>query len=275
MGTSSPELLIPLDRSQPRGLRAQIEDELRGAIRAGRLAPGTPLPSTRALAVDLGVTRGVVVDAYDQLIAEGYLAVAAGRGTVGQRARRRTRGARAGARPRRRRRRGRLPARACPTSTSSPGRRGAGRPAPRCRRCPSADLGYGDPRGLPVLRSALADYLARVRGVRADPERIVVCDGFGHGLQPRRRRPARRPAATSSPSRTPATTAPRRSSARMGIRFRGVDVDDEGIVVDGLRRTAARAVVVTPAHQSPTGVVLSADRRQQLVDWAARRRRLS
>ena len=82
MRTSSVEVLIELDRSHPRGLRAQIEDELRDAIRSGRLSAGTPLPSTRALAVDLGVTRGVVVAAYDQLLAEGYLASRAGSGTT-------------------------------------------------------------------------------------------------------------------------------------------------------------------------------------------------
>src|ERR671911_3089426 len=82
MRTSSAEVLIELDRTRPRGLRAQIENELREAIRSGRLAPGTPLPSTRALAADLDVTRGVVVAAYDQLLAEGYLASRPGSGTV-------------------------------------------------------------------------------------------------------------------------------------------------------------------------------------------------
>src|SRR5215212_8641523 len=82
MGTTSPDLMIELDRSQPRRLRGQIEDGLRAAIRSGRLPPGTSLPSTRALASDLGVTRGVVVDAYDQLIAEGYLLSRAGSGTT-------------------------------------------------------------------------------------------------------------------------------------------------------------------------------------------------
>src|SRR5687768_11800767 len=82
MRTSSSEVLLELDRSRPRGLRTQVEDELRDAIRSGRLAPGTPLPSSRALAADLGVTRGVIVAAYDQLVAEGYLASRHGSGTV-------------------------------------------------------------------------------------------------------------------------------------------------------------------------------------------------
>lgn len=79
-GSTSPELLIELDRSRPRGLRAQVEDGLRTAIRDGRLAPGTRLPSTRALAADLSVMRGVVVTAYEQLVAEGYLIAGPGRG---------------------------------------------------------------------------------------------------------------------------------------------------------------------------------------------------
>ena len=82
MGTTSPDLFIDLDRSRPRGLRAQVEGGLRSAIRSGRLAPGTRLPSSRALATDLDVTRGVVVDAYAQLAAEGYLTSVQGSGTV-------------------------------------------------------------------------------------------------------------------------------------------------------------------------------------------------
>ncbi|HEX8805247.1 MAG TPA: winged helix-turn-helix domain-containing protein, partial [Acidimicrobiales bacterium] len=85
MGTTSPtspELFVALDRSRPRGLRAQIEDGLREAVRTGRLLPGTRLPSSRALAADLDVTRGVVVDAYEQLAAEGYVTTVQGSGTV-------------------------------------------------------------------------------------------------------------------------------------------------------------------------------------------------
>src|SRR5688500_7488138 len=82
MSTTAPDLLIEIDCSRRRGLRAQIEGGLRDAISAGRLAPGTPLPSSRALASDLGVTRGVVVGAYDQLLAEGYLVARQGAGTV-------------------------------------------------------------------------------------------------------------------------------------------------------------------------------------------------
>src|SRR5262245_56652785 len=81
MGTTSPDLFVEIDRSRPRGLRSQVEDGLRAAIRDGRLPPGTRLPSSRALAVDLGVTRGLVVEAYEQLAAEGYVTTVQGSGT--------------------------------------------------------------------------------------------------------------------------------------------------------------------------------------------------
>ncbi|HEX3258237.1 MAG TPA: winged helix-turn-helix domain-containing protein, partial [Pseudonocardia sp.] len=82
MGATSPDLHLVLDRARPRGLRAQIEEEIRTAVRRGRLRAGTRLPSTRALAADLGVTRRVVVEAYDQLVAEGYVVSRPGAGTV-------------------------------------------------------------------------------------------------------------------------------------------------------------------------------------------------
>src|SRR3984957_15514129 len=180
--TSQPiELLISVDRGDRRTLGAQIEDQLRWAIRDGALQPNARVPSTRDLASQVGVSRRVVVDAYSQLAAEGYLSLRQG-------ARPRVSAAATGAR------RGR---------TAPPA------PAPRVRfdfrpsvpdvsTFPRAawlrslrqalatmtddDLGYGDPRGVEVLRSALADYLGRVRGVVADSEHIVVTTGYTQGL---------------------------------------------------------------------------------------------
>ena len=180
ISTTSPEVLIELDRSKARGLRAQVEEELRDAIRSGRLSPGTALPSSRALATDLDVTRGVVVAAYDQLVAEGYLVSRHGSGTVVS----------ATARGRRRAAR-RAPTglllmstsvRAGPTSTCFPGRRGCGLRAPRYRRSRATTSATSTHAGCCRLRHALVDYLARVRGVSADPEQVVVCHGFGHGF---------------------------------------------------------------------------------------------
>jgi GntR family transcriptional regulator / MocR family aminotransferase len=265
MSTTSPEVLVELDRSRHRGLRTQVEDELREAIRSGRLTPGTRLPSTRALAADLDVTRGVIVAAYDQLLAEGYLVSRAGSGTV------------VGSAP------GAGPA-ACPTSNA------AARPAidflpglpdlslfPRtawaraCRTAlatlPTAALGYVDPRGLPELREHLVDYLGRVRGLCTAPENVVVCDGFTHGFSlvaPVLRALGHDVIAVEDPGHL----GQRRQIEWVGARYQPVDVDGEGIVVDELRRTAARAVVVTPAHQYPTGAVLSPSRRSDLATWA-------
>lgn len=267
MGTSSPDLLLTIDRSKPRGLRAQLEEELRGAIRDGRLAAGDPLPSTRALAADLGITRGVVVDAYDQLTAEGYLRSRPGAKAVvndtAPSARRRS------------------PTRPEPPAIDVDFRPGhpdlAQFPLAAWGRAtrealatmPAADLGYGDPRGLPSLRQALADHLARVRGLDADPEHIVVCSGFGHGA-------SLLGAALRATGRTivgmedPGYDGAAHAFGTLGLRIRGIPVDRHGLVVDELERSDARAVVVTPAHQSPMGVVLSSERRGQLLEWARR-----
>ena len=130
MRTSSAEVLIELDRSRPRGLRAQIEDELRNKIRSGRLTGGTLVPSTRALASDLGVTRGVVVAAYDQLLAEGYLTLAPARAPSSMRPRpvaESLAGSGPGAHHS-----SSTSSRDAPTSICSLGRRGYGRRAPPC-----------------------------------------------------------------------------------------------------------------------------------------------
>ncbi len=183
MSTTSPDLFIDLDRSRPRGLRAQVEDGLRSAIRSGRLAPGTRLPSSRALAADLDVTRGVVVDAYEQLAAEGYVSSVQGSGTivndvgatdVGE--------VRAAA-----------PGEAAPPPTHdfrtglpdlSLFPRAAWARATRAAlvSMPDAELGYVPPAGLPRLRASVAGYLGRVRGVACTPDQVMICNGFGHGF---------------------------------------------------------------------------------------------
>jgi GntR family transcriptional regulator/MocR family aminotransferase len=265
MRTSSAELLIELERSRSRGFRAQVEDELRDAIRSGRLAAGALLPSTRALAADLGVTRGVIVAAYDQLVAEGYLAARPGSGTVVNAAAK------------------------SPTTTRRSPRddteivvdfrpglpdldlfpRGAWLRAIRSalQTLPGEDLGYGDPRGLPQAREAVADYLGRVRGVSTDGDHVVVCNGFAHGLGlvVRALQDIGRDVIAVE---NPGHPGPRAEIEWLGARSRGIDVDAEGIVVDQLGGSPARAVVVTPAHQFPTGAVLSAPRRTALAQWA-------
>jgi len=265
MRTSSSEVLIELDRSKPRRLRAQVEDALKNAIQSGQLPPGSLLPSSRALAADLGVTRGVVVAAYDQLLAEGYLTTRRAAGTVVNAT---------------------APATASevvsgPTSPPlvadfRPGLpdlslfpRTAWARATRTalQTLPDIDLGYTDPAGLPQLRDAVARYLRRVRGVSADGGRVIVCNGFSHGLSLVVRALAEVGHHTFAVE-DPGYPDPREEIAWLGGRCQAVAVDGDGIVVDALRATDASVALVTPAHQAPTGCVLSPSRRRALVDWA-------
>jgi GntR family transcriptional regulator / MocR family aminotransferase len=273
MSTTSPDLFIELDRSRPRGLRAQIEDGLRDAIRSGRLAPGTRVPSSRALAADLEVTRGVVVEAYEQLAAEGYVTMVQGSGTVvndvaGPES---TFESRPGA--------GSGPAPSPPPALTHDFRTGlpdlslfpraawvrATRAA--LASMPDSDLGYVDPAGLPRLRSSVASYLGRVRGVACGPEHVVVCNGFGHGFSLVVRALVNR-GHTDIAVEVPGYQEARDQIRWAGARVHPIPVDDQGIRTDVLASTPVGAVVVTPAHQSPTGVVLSATRRTALADWS-------
>src|ERR1700691_2700701 len=174
---------LHLDISDTTGgsLRARVEQALRDAVRSGRLAPGSRLPSTRALCAQLGVSRGVVVDAYSQLAAEGYLQTRRGGGTS-------VAGISVSAGP----------------SSASVTPAGAVRhdlnpyrPAldgfPRAawlsaltrvlRGVPHERLAYPDPAGTPELRASLAAYLGRVRGVRVIPEQIVITGGTRQGVE--------------------------------------------------------------------------------------------
>jgi GntR family transcriptional regulator / MocR family aminotransferase len=267
MGTTSPDLFIDLDRSRPRGLRAQVEDGLRAAIRSGRLPPGTRLPSSRALAGDLDVTRGVVVDAYAQLAAEGYVTSVRGSGTVVNDI-------------------GAGPARDAPAPVPSPADtftydfrtglpdlglfpRAAWARATRAAlvAMPDAELGYIPPAGLPRLRASVADYLGRVRGVTCGPDQVMICNGFGHGFAVVLRALVDR-GLTGVAVEVPGYDDPREQICGAGAQLHPVPVDDDGLRIDALAATPAGAVVVTPAHQSPTGVVLSAARRAELAEWA-------
>ena len=262
------DLLVLLDRSRP-SLRAQIEEQLRDAVRTGRLAPGTPLPSTRGLAAELSVSRGVVVEAYSQLVAEGYLVAYQGGPTrVAQAA-----GPPAG------------PATAAVAAERAP--RWDFRPGapdvslfPRSawlaslrralRDAPDARLDYGDPRGAPELRTALARYLGRVRGVACVPERVIVTSGMAQGMALFGRVMAARGAAAIAVE-DPSSTPGRRQLASTGLEPVPVPVDGDGLRVDRLATLGPggpRLVLVTPAHQFPLGVVLSPARRAALMDWA-------
>ncbi|MFE9683516.1 PLP-dependent aminotransferase family protein [Streptomyces sp. NPDC006285] len=256
------------------GPRRGLTDALREAVRGGRLAPGTRLPSSRSLAADLGIARNTVADAYADLVAEGWLTARQGSGTrVAERA---------------------VPV---PASAARPARSLRG-PAydlvpgtpdlasfPRAawlkasRRAlaaaPDDALGYGDPRGRVELRTALAGYLARARGVRADPEHILICSGFVHGLMllgaVLRQRGARTLAVESYGLDVHWDLIDRAGLASAPLPF-----DERGTRTDELPSTGAGqggavgAVLLTPAHQFPMGVPLQPDRRAAVVDWARR-----
>jgi GntR family transcriptional regulator/MocR family aminotransferase len=258
------ELLLTVAKDRPGTLRAQIEDQFRIAIRDGSLLAGTPVPSTRDLAAQLGVSRRVAVDAYAQLAAEGYLAMRQGaQPRVAAGPFRPASAAGSEAAPPRLRF-DFLPAR--PDVSSFPRDAWA-----RCLRdavagVTVADLGYGDAFGVEALRDGLAGYLGRVRGVVADRGRVVVTNGYLQGLNLVCRalavRGARRIALED-----PSSAEEDQIAARAGLEPVRVPVDDLGLRVDALARSGADAVVVTPAHQHPTGVVLAPERRVALVAW--------
>ncbi|MCX4527645.1 PLP-dependent aminotransferase family protein [Streptomyces sp. NBC_01551] len=262
---------LHLDLSAGRGRRAGLVEALREAARSGRLAPGTRLPSSRSLAVDLGMARNTVAEAYAELVAEGWLTARQGSGTrVAERARPRP-GKPAGVVPVRR------PERRGPSYSLVPGTpdlsgfpRAAWLAAARraLTHAPNDAFGYGaDGRGRVELREALAEYLARVRGVYADPERIVLCAGFVHGLKLMagvlRARRVREVAVEGYGLDVHWDVL-----AGAGLRMRPLPVDGAGARTEALTGAGAGAVLLTPAHQFPTGAALTPARRAAAVDWA-------
>ncbi|SFF08169.1 transcriptional regulator, GntR family [Actinacidiphila alni] len=246
------------------GRRAALERALRDAVRSGRLAPGARLPSTRRLAEEAGLARGTVKAAYDQLTAEGYLTARQGSGTVVA-DRPAPRPAKPGGgpgtpRPRHDLRPGSPDVTAFPTSAWLRATRHA------LAAVPSAAYDYGDPRGRPELRAALAEYLGRARGVLADPERIVVTSGYVQGLALL----AGVLGGGSQPviaMEDPGLPFHREVVRRNGGRVVPLPTDARGARPDALPPGVA-AAVVTPAHQYPTGVTLHPVRRRALTAWA-------
>jgi GntR family transcriptional regulator / MocR family aminotransferase len=265
------DLLLALDRSGSAPLHQQVEAALRDAIRSGRLAVGTALPPTRTIAADLGVSRGVVVEAYAQLVAEGYLTSRSGgytRVAVGPEE------PAAGAVP--------------PAGPATPPVRidfGYGRcdvaNFPRTEwlrsvrtaltEAPNERFGYLTGRGVPELHEALAAYLNRVRGTAARSSTMVICAGYAQGvtllLQVLAGRGAKRLAVEDPSSIDDA----RPMAAAAGLDLVGVPAAGDGIDLAALERTDADAVILTPSHQWPVGGVLPAESRSAVLDWARRR----
>lgn len=264
-------MLVEIDRAAELPLHEQVERSIRENIQAGRLAAGARLPSTRALARELGISRGVVTEAYSQLAAEGYLLT------------------RQGAPVR--------VARTVRTSTPRPPARSmlpsfpyhfhpglpdlAGFPRDRWlrslraawRQAPIDAVGYPDPRGVPALRQAIADYLGRVRGAAAEPEQTMICTGFAQALSLVCRWLASRGVERVA-LEDPGWHPQRLIVEQAGLEVAPIPVDADGLRIDALESVEASAVVVTPAHQFPTGCVLSRERRAALIEWAERGERL-
>ncbi|GHF47975.1 GntR family transcriptional regulator [Streptomyces mashuensis] len=270
---TSLDLHLDVPAAGTRGVRAALVHALREAVRSGRLAPGTRLPSSRALAADLGLARNTVAEAYAELVAEGRLTARQGSGTrVAPRPAPPTGPARRATPPRRTPPRptydlavGTADASAFPRADWIAATRRALATAPYER------FGYHDlPLGVPELRTALAGYLARARGVRADPDRIVICAGFKQGLALLGRllhRMGVREAGVEGYT----LWFHSESLERAGLRTRPLAVDDHGADVTGLDAYGdAGAVLLTPAHQYPWGVPLHPARRSAVVDWASR-----
>ena len=268
---SGPEMLITLDRDSGIPLRAQLEDQFRQAIRSGRLGSGEQVPSSRALARMLGLSRGLVQEAYSQLQAEGYLVTRGGSAT---------RVARAAAASAGSPRRVPLPPAAplvadfrsgVPDLGSVPREDWAWAVREACRAAPNIAFDYQDPHGSPRLREILAAYLRRVRAMDARAGQIVVCTGMQQGLGLVLHALAVRGTARVAFEDPGAVTRIPAAARWAGLAAVPVPVDDLGIEVAALDAAGAGAVVLTPAHQWPTGVVLAPQRRLELIDWAARR----
>jgi GntR family transcriptional regulator/MocR family aminotransferase len=264
----SSDLLLALDRSgRSDPLSRQLQRQLRRAIQQGRIAPSTLLPPTRLLAQDLGVARSVVVDAYAQLTADGYLDTRQGSGT-------------------------RVRATAITEAThqsraesSSPTVYLAGGlpdPAlfPRTewvrayRRAmdtlPKDQLGYSGARGVLRLREVLSDYLGRVRGVSSDPDRLVITSGLTQALV-LLCRALRAHGVKEIAVEDPCFGFHREAIVKVGLRPVPIPIDVDGLDVSQLARYDVGAVLLSPAHSYPMGSVLSASRRVALIEWARRR----
>jgi len=259
--TSGPDLHLDLADGR---VRAGLESALRDAVQTGRLPSGARLPSSRALAQDLGLARNTVAEAYSQLIAEGWLTARQGSGTrVADRvsaepAAAATTAIRASA--------ARFDLRAgVPDLSLFPRAEWLAAARHALSAAPDAALGYPDPRGRLELRQALAAYLARARGVRTTPDRLVVCSGFTQGLallcEALRAHGTSRLAIEGH-----AVPSYRDIAAAHGLRASTVSVDSHGAVVAELGD--ADVTLLTPAHQFPLGVVLAPARRTQAVKWA-------
>ena len=269
---AGPDVLLELDRSASESLRSQLQRQLRDAIRANRLAHGERLPSSRSLAAQLGVSRGVIAESYAQLESEGYLEPRVGSGTHVARLWSETPGAveqlNSDEQP--------AVARVevdfefgVPDVASFPMRDWLWALSAASRQLTTLDLGDEHGSGQAHLRGVVAAYLRRVRASSVISDRVVVCPGFRNGLNVVLRALCQIGIDTVA-LEDPGPVGHDSIAARSGLRSVAIGVDHDGIDIDALEASGAQGVVVTPAHQAPTGVLLTSDRRARLLEWARR-----
>ncbi|MBO3749522.1 PLP-dependent aminotransferase family protein [Streptosporangiaceae bacterium NEAU-GS5] len=263
---SRSELDLHLDIDAARGLRAGLEQALRDAVRRGRLAPGTSLPSSRVLARDLGVARGTVTQAYDQLVAEGYL-IAAPRSGIKVA----VRPSAPPAEPATLARSYRPPVQGVdlrpgqPDLAMFPRREWLAATRHVMQTAPNSVFGYGDQTGRIELREALAGYVGRACGVVAAPDQIIVCAGYTHAFRLVCQALLLR-GATAVAVEDPSLPDYAAIARHTGLQVDAIPVDGAGLIVD--RLGSQGGVAVTPAHQFPLGVTMSPARRADLLKWA-------
>ncbi|MGW3606597.1 MocR-like pyridoxine biosynthesis transcription factor PdxR [Micromonospora sp. NPDC005161] len=276
-------LHLTITDAPPGGRADWLAGRLRQAIADGRVPVGGRLPATRVLAADLGVSRGVVTEAYQRLTEEGHVTGRGRAGTV------------VVAAPA-------APATSAPAPAAAPAPDALFPPAPGSdifdavraasatidltpgvpdlaafpradwlraervvlRDLAAADLGYGDPCGAAALRRAVAAWLARSRGIAVDPGEVIIVAGVSQALGLL----AQALGIDRIAVEDPGSLGVRQHLNNWGIHTPPIAVDGAGLRVDELAASGVAAVMLTPAHQFPTGVVLDGDRRRQLLDWA-------
>ncbi|MEV6812749.1 PLP-dependent aminotransferase family protein [Micromonospora sp. NPDC051296] len=319
LNAGSDFLHLDIGQAPAGGRAAWLADRLRRAIADGVTPVGSRLPATRVLAADLGVSRGVVVEAYQRLVEDGHVA---GRGRAGTvvvaapspaSAGSATHGSTsAGWTLTAPRSSGRAPAdgdriggAATPAPPAAADPAGLFAPAPGSdifdavrtaparidltpgvpdlaafpraawlraekavlRRLAAPDLGYGDPCGTPALRRAVAGWLARTRGITVDPTEVIITTGVSQALG-LLAEALRHDGPTTVGVEDPGSLGVRQHLDNLRVETVPIPVDAAGLRVDALAASGVPAVMLTPAHQFPTGVVLDGDRRRQLADWA-------
>jgi GntR family transcriptional regulator/MocR family aminotransferase len=281
-------LQLDIDDAPAGGRSDWLATQLRLAISAGRLPVGSRLPATRVLAAELGVSRGVVTEAYQRLIEDGQVIGHGRGGTIVVAA-----PMAAPAPAQRPAPTGRPPATALFTGTpgadifdslrAAPARIDLSPGLPDLAAFPRtawlraeravlndlapADFGYGAPKGTPALRYAVANWLARNRGIRVDPDEVIIVAGVAQALG-LLTQVLRHDGIAKVAVEDPGSLGARQHLQNWQLDTPPIPVDSDGLRVDELRASGLAAVMLTPAHQFPTGVVLGGDRRRQLMRWA-------